>query len=274
MTTSESDAGATATRDRVACVTGGGKGLGRAVAHGLAREGATVIVADIDIALAEEAVREIEKNGGRADPLLCDVGDENDVQRAFDAIRRRFGRLDVLVANAGIFPAESGLDTPLNTFDRILGTNFRGAYLSAAAAMPMLLETRGSMVFLGSSSASYEMVESPAPGADLVAIYAGSKAALERWALQLSKDYEALGVNVRIFRPGGGVLTDAFRALNKDEGGLYSRVPTPHDVAPAVVWLCGDAARHMPERLVSGLAFRKSWGPNTQSEAVTARALS
>lgn len=244
----------------VACVTGGGSGLGRAIALELAALGSTVVIADVDEPGARAVADAIVDQGGEAWAIRCDVSDEPSTQQLFEAVRDEHGRLDALIANAGIFPLESGLDTPLEIFDRIIATNFRGAFLTAQNGVPLLLESKGSLVFIGSSSAKYSMVDNPAPGAEKVAIYAASKAAEERWALQLSKDLEPSGVHVKIFQPGRGVLTDAYRLLNPDES-LHAAVPSPAEVAPLVVWLCSREAREVPDRLVSGLDYGTTWGP-------------
>src|ERR671924_78988 len=89
----------------VALITGAGSGIGRATARRLARDGATVAVNDIDDRSAQETVRQIEQMGGRATPIVADVANDTDVRRMISDVRERFGRLDVLVNNAGVVEA-------------------------------------------------------------------------------------------------------------------------------------------------------------------------
>lgn len=134
-------------KDRIALVTGGGRGLGRAIADRLAAEGATVIVAGRNAATVEKAAGEIIAGGGQAAALTLDVGDEENVAVVFRTISAQFGRLDILVNNAGISPRIDGQKgtveiTPTQIWTDTLRTNLTGTFLVSRAAIPLLKQAK------------------------------------------------------------------------------------------------------------------------------------
>src|SRR3954468_10253655 len=139
---------------RVALVTGGGRGLGGAICRTLARAGAVVVAGDVRESLAEEVVREVRDGGGQAEALPLDVTDEEGARRAIERIISRFGRLDVLVNNAGVDVTVSVDEMPVAEWDRILAVNLRGPFLMSKLVLgPMRRQGRGHIVNIVSTAA-------------------------------------------------------------------------------------------------------------------------
>ena len=133
---------------KVALITGGASGIGREAVLLFAREGARVVVADLDGAAAQRAADEVRAAGGEAEPVACDVARSDDVRAAVEAAERRFGALHVLFNNAGIFPADDGspVDTPEETFERVMAVNAKGVFLGCKHGIPALLRAGGGSI--------------------------------------------------------------------------------------------------------------------------------
>ena len=168
----------------VALVTGAGSGIGRATALRLSRDGATVAVNDIDEARARDSVRLIEQEGGRAMPMSADVANDGDVRKMISDVRSCFGRLDIVVNNAGV--VEAG-PTPRVAFPeleperwlRVLDINVRGVFLGTQHAIAAMRGSGGGVIINISSMAGIGIGPHPAP------VYAASKAAVVRFTREL-----------------------------------------------------------------------------------------
>src|SRR5512145_22808 len=125
---------------KAAIVTGAAQGIGRACAVRLAQEGASVAVCDVNAGAAAAVMQAIETEGGRAALVHCDVAKAEEVDSAVAATLNAFGRVDVLVNNAGILDDAPFLDLPVGEFDRVLGVNLRGAFLMAQAAARQMVK--------------------------------------------------------------------------------------------------------------------------------------
>ena len=125
-------------KDKIAVVTGGGQGIGRATARMFAREGAKVVIAARTEARLERVKKEIEEEGGEALAVPTDVRREEDVKRLMEATRERFGGLDVLVNNAGVGPVAPVDGMDMAEYDRLMDTNLRGMYLGCRLGVPMM----------------------------------------------------------------------------------------------------------------------------------------
>ncbi|WP_062205726.1 3-hydroxybutyrate dehydrogenase [Aureimonas sp. AU12] len=138
-------------QDRVAVVTGAGSGIGRAIALRYAREGCAVGIADLDLASATSAAAEIEAAGGRAMAVRMDVADEGAVSAGVDAIAERFGRLDVMVANAGIQIVHPVEDFPYEEFRKVVDIHLGGSFLLTKACVRHMYPQRsGALIYMGS----------------------------------------------------------------------------------------------------------------------------
>ena len=179
---------------QVVWITGAGSGIGKALALELAAQGATVAVSGRRQKNLEDVAKEIEQRGGKALPAMCDVTDEDDVQRCVDAVAKELGRLDAAIANAGFSVAGKLRKLSAEDWRRQLDTNVVGAAITARHALPHLEKTKGRIAFVGSVAAF-----TPAPG---ISAYCASKAAVRMVGLSLAMELHGTGVSVSLLHPG------------------------------------------------------------------------
>jgi len=180
---------------RIAVVTGGTSGLGAAIARGMAASGAVVTAGSRDpdrVRSASEALRSIEP---RSCALRLDVADPSSVESFFDEVRRRCGRVDILVNAAGITHRAPALEMRLDDWDRVLRTNLTGTFLACQAAGRMMAETGGGAIVNIASLASFV-------GLPWVAAYGASKAAVRELTQTLAVEWAPLGIRVNALAPG------------------------------------------------------------------------
>lgn len=229
--------------DKVAVVTGASKGIGAGVAKRLAAEGATVVVNySSSRDGAENVVSEIKRLGGHAVAFGGSVADEAQVAQLFEAVRSAFGRVDVLVNNAGVY-APAPLDAlSVAEFHRHFDINVLGLLLATKAAAPLFPETGGSIVNISS------IVSTMAPPA--AAIYVGTKGAVDAITKSLAKEFAPRKVRVNGVRPGF-VLTEGVNAAGMSGGEFEAqmlaltplgRAGQPQDIAASVAFLASDDA--------------------------------
>lgn len=239
---------------KIALVTGGSRGIGRATAQVLAEQGAEVAISYVgNEAAAKETVSAIEAAGGKAQALRFDVSDTAATEQAIAEFAKRAGRLDILVANAGI--AIDGLLLRLkeDDFDRILAVNLKGAVASARAAIKVMMRAKaGRVIFL--SSVVGEM------GNAGQTAYAASKAALIGVTKSIAREYASRNITVNAVTPGY-VDTDMTHGLSDElrqkmlESVPLGRTATSREVAAAIAFLAADEAGY-----VTGTALRVNGG--------------
>ncbi|MCU1692865.1 MAG: family oxidoreductase [Frankiales bacterium] len=245
---------------RVAVVTGGSRGLGREIARGLAAAGATVVVASRDLAACEAFAAELTATSSRpALGLRCHVGRWADCDRLVDEVEARFGRLDVLVNNAGMSPLYEDLQSVTEElFDKVVGVNLKGPFrLSVRAAALMQREGRGAIVNITSIAAVR-------PRAHQVP-YALAKAGLNALTLAMA---HACGPEVRVNAVmAGPFLTDASEGWDmtafqeRAERDIpLRRAGLPHEVVGAVLYLAGDASSYTTGAVLK-VDGGESWAP-------------
>jgi NAD(P)-dependent dehydrogenase (short-subunit alcohol dehydrogenase family) len=204
-------------------VTGGGQGLGAAICTELATGGATVFVADLSQDAAERVAATLSSDGLRAIALQGDIGSEDDVKRLLDDVKRRSGRLDALVNNAGI-DKTTGIDSlEVGQWDAIIRTNLRGPFLLAKFALPLLRETQGDVINVASTAAKRGWPNASA--------YHASKWGLLGLSYALHAEFREHKVRVTAVIAGGmrtPFLLDRFPDLDP------SPLPDPRAVARAV----------------------------------------
>jgi 3-oxoacyl-[acyl-carrier protein] reductase len=238
--------------DRVALVTGGGTGIGRGVSEALARQGVKVAVNYSQSKEgAEEVVRQIIAAGGVAEPIQGSVAKESDVLRMIGQVEREFGRLDLVVNNAGWstrISHERLEDLTDEIWDRTLNTNLRGAFYCARAALPLLKKHSGSSIVNIASVAGIT-------GMGSSIVYAASKAAMLSMTRSLAR---ALAPEVRVNAVAPGFVRTRFANWPSsafDEGEEQSplgRLATPEDIAEAVIFLAQSQAVTGETILVDG----------------------
>lgn len=177
-----------------ALVTGAGRGIGRGVALGLAREGAAVVVSDIDKASGEAVAEEIRSAGGTAHFVAADVSKETDVQQMVSEAARQLGGLNILVNNAGIEIVNPVTAITEEEWDRLMGINVKGVFFSCKHALPIIAEGGGGSVINMASAAGII-------GLPLLSLYCASKGAVVLFTKALAQEYKAAGVRVNSICP-------------------------------------------------------------------------
>jgi 3-oxoacyl-[acyl-carrier protein] reductase len=239
---------------KVAIVTGGSRGIGRAICEALAEHGARVVVGYASgEAKAREVVSAIEAKGGQAEAFQVDVSNGAETEERIAGVAKRLGRLDVLVANAGISIDGLLLRLRDEDFDRLLSVNLKGAVASSRAAIKVMMRARTGRVILISS------VVGESGNAGQTA-YAASKAGLLGVAKSLAREYASRGITVNAITPGY-IDTDMTGALTDEQKKqIASAIPlgrtgTPREIAAAAVFLASDEAAY-----VTGHALRVNGG--------------
>jgi NAD(P)-dependent dehydrogenase (short-subunit alcohol dehydrogenase family) len=230
--------------ERVAIVTGAANGIGRAIAHRLAQEGAAVVIADVAVAGADVAVA-IERAGGHAAFVSTDVTRDDDLRRMIDAAVVQFGRLDVLVNNAGVGTYVPFSELTPETWDRIQAVNLRAVYRSCQLALPALVSRGGAIVNVASQSGLVGQVMNEA--------YCASKGGVVLLTRSLARELGPRGVRVNCVCPGGvetAMLQRFLEVIGASPAHVAQQVPlrrlaTPAEVAAAVAFLVSDDASYV-----------------------------
>lgn len=223
--------------DQVALVVGGAQGIGKAIAVRLAREGALVVIADIDRKNLSATAQEISRSGGSVETTVCDVRVESQVKRMVAGVIREHGHIDVLMQIAGVAKAAPLLKTTTRHYDWIMDTNVKGSFLVARSVLPhMVKRRRGKLVFMASTN-SWDAEAELAP-------YNISKAGVFLLAKTIAREFGRYGINSNALGPGfirtrlsEWVLDHpAFAAKYKNLIPL-GRIGEPEDVAGPAAFL-------------------------------------
>jgi NAD(P)-dependent dehydrogenase (short-subunit alcohol dehydrogenase family) len=231
---------------RVAFITGGASGIGRATALAFARVGASVAVADVSEKGNQETARLIEEESGRALAVKCDVSRSDDVQTALNNTIGAFGRLDFAFNNAGIEPKNPAptADYDEEEWNRIIEIDLRGVFLCMKHEIPLILKQGGGAIVNTSSGAGIIGIQgSPA--------YTAAKHGVIGLTRAAALDYAAQNIRINAVCPGyiatpmmdrftGGTPEGRAKVISEEPVGRMGR---PEEIAAAVLWLCSDAAR-------------------------------
>ncbi len=231
--------------DQVAIVTGGANGIGRACAELFAAEGAAVVIADIDTEAGPQVVAAIEAGGGLATFVRTDVGDAADAPRLVEQTLEAFGKLDVLINNAGIIKTADFLEISEADFDAVMRVNLKGAFLvGQAAARAMVEQGKGAIVNMSSANAVVA-IPNQVP-------YVVSKGALNQLTKVMALALADKNIRVNAVGPGS-ILTDLLKVVMNDEAArqkILSRTPMgrcgePSEVAKVALFLASDDASYL-----------------------------
>jgi NAD(P)-dependent dehydrogenase (short-subunit alcohol dehydrogenase family) len=239
---------------KVALVTGAGSGIGEAAAMRLAREGAMVGVLSHTEGEIRKVAQEIERAGGKAIPLVADVGDEGQMKKAVADLVQAYGGLDIVFANAGI----NGVWAPIDEiqpeeWDLTINTNLRGTYLTLHYAVPHLKTAGGSIIITSSINGSRTFTTAGATA------YSATKAAQVAMAQMLAVELAKHRIRVNVVCPGkiGTEIMENTSQRNTEEAKVPSEFPsgpipltgkepgTSEDVAELVLFLASDRSRHI-----------------------------
>ncbi|MFQ5881035.1 MAG: SDR family NAD(P)-dependent oxidoreductase [Candidatus Methylomirabilales bacterium] len=219
---------------RVALVTGGSRGIGKAVAAAYAREGAEVIIAAKGMQDLEAGAAEIRRGGGRVVPFQADVADRPQVKGLTEEIKRRFGRLHILVNNASLLgPRVSLIEYPEEDWEAVMAVNLHGPFFVIKACLPLMTAAgEGSIINV---SSGVGRMGKPHWGA-----YAASKFGLEGLTQVLAAELQPLNIRVNAVNPGG--TRTAMRAAAYPEEDPMT-LPTPEEIIPVFLYLASDESR-------------------------------
>jgi NAD(P)-dependent dehydrogenase (short-subunit alcohol dehydrogenase family) len=230
--------------NKVVVITGGNSGIGLAAAHYFKKEGATVVISGRDQRTLSDASRAL---GGDTLAVQADVTVMADLDRLFSSVKHRFGRIDVLFANAGVAKLSPFESTPESLFDEMVDTNFRGAYFTAQKAIPLL--ARGGAVIFNTTFFGHLGVAG-------TSAYAASKAAVRSLTRTVATELVPLGVRVNAVSPGPiatpiygklGLPTETVEQIGKT---IQDQIPlkrfgTPEEIATVVAFLASDDSSYM-----------------------------
>jgi NAD(P)-dependent dehydrogenase (short-subunit alcohol dehydrogenase family) len=241
---------------KVAIVTGGGGGIGGATARALAREGAAVLVVDIDEAAAVSVAEGIGTTGGTAAAWRADLSDEEEVMAAVGEASARFGRIDVLHNNAALTDSDflsadtAVTELSVDVWERTLAVNLRSQMLMCKHAVPIMVEGGGGSIINMSSGASLK-------GDRTRTAYGVSKAGVNALTMYVATSHGKKGIRANTILPGL-VLTDAVRAHLKEsmlaslgKAVLTRSVGQPEDIADVVVFLASDESRYITGQMIA-----------------------
>lgn len=249
---------------RVVLVTGAGGGFGRAFAHGLASAGATLACLDLDEDAAAETASLLRAQGASAEAFKADVADEIALNSAVDRASRLFGKIDVLINNAGISTRPLRIhELPIQDWDRLMAVNLRGSFLCSKIVLPHMMKAqRGSIINVASITGMIGFY----PGVSAIgAAYSASKAGLIGLTRQLAAEYATKNIRCNVIAPGfhEGTNLGAERRLHSspEETQMLSqailertplrRLGNPEELVGLMVYLASDASRFVTGQVIA-----------------------
>jgi NAD(P)-dependent dehydrogenase (short-subunit alcohol dehydrogenase family) len=228
--------------EKVVIVTGAGKGIGKGIAHTFAKDGYIVVVSDINHEECLEVVKEIEALGQKAIAVKCDVSVKAEVENLIKATMEKFGRLNVLVNNAGIFPFVPFTEMTEENWDKVIDVNLKSIFLCSQAAVKNMKEG-GKIVNISSIAGSV--------GFSGLTHYCASKGGVNGMIRALALELAEKKINVNNVAPGAIETPGATGALDEEAKKQYisiipaGRMGQPEDIANAVLFLASDKADYI-----------------------------
>lgn len=242
-------------KDRVAIVTGGGRGIGQFISQGLAEAGANVVLASRKIDNCVEAAKEFERFGVKALPVQCDLADEKDVENLSKVTMESFGRIDILVNNAGITWGAPTLEYPLDKWDKVMNVNLRSVFLLTRNVADIMAKQKNGKIINITSILSFRGATEEMNAA---IAYNASKGGMNALTLDFAVKLAKYNINVNGIAPGY-FDTDLLSYAKKDKVFLekfMAKIPAGRlgledDIKGAAVFLASDASRYMNGHIMS-----------------------
>lgn len=237
-------------KGKVAIVTGGAQGIGRAIALGMGREGAKVVVADLQRTKARAAADEVQATGSEALTVEVDVSQESSVKNLVEQVMNRFGRVDILVNDAGIYLRSLVAEMREEDWDRVLDTNLGGNFLCSRAVVPQMRQQKSGRIISISSRIAHH-------GAKEGAHYAASKAGIIGFVKALARELGPDHITVNAICPG--IVDTALPREHQSEATLQERLKenplghglTTEDLVGPVLFLASDAAAYITGQVLN-----------------------
>jgi NAD(P)-dependent dehydrogenase (short-subunit alcohol dehydrogenase family) len=236
-------------KDKVVIVTGGANGIGRATAEVFAEQGARVVIADWEHDSAAKAASDIQSSGGTALALDCDVSSKESVSNLVQAVLDRFGRIDVVHANAAVQLVKPAAETTEEEWDRLHGVNLKGVFLTCKCVIPAMKRAKRGVIIITSSGHAFASYPN-------FSAYAATKGGELAFMRALALDYAADGIRVNCVIPGATDtrLIQQFIRESEDPDGArrrlletipMRRLATPREIGEAVLFLASDYAAYV-----------------------------
>lgn len=232
-------------KDKVVIVTGAGQGIGESIAKEMSKEGAKVVVSDLNEENAKRVALEIDLVGGSVIAIKCDVSKKEDVDNLINKTIEHFGELNILVNNAGIFPYKPFLEMKEADWDKVLDINLKSVFLTSNASAKVMKE--GSKIVSISSIASLVGFES-------LSHYCASKGGVNGFTRALALELAKKKINVNVVAPGAiktpGATTDEATEKQISPSIPANRMGEPVDIANAVIFLASDKADYITGQIL------------------------
>lgn len=231
-------------RDKIALVTGAGRGIGKAIASGFLRAGATVVLVDVDSERLRAATQALRAEKLDAHSIPCDLSRPDQIESLADQLRGQFAKLDVLVNNAGITISHKLVDYPLDDWEKTLNVNLRGPFLLLQRLVGLMQERGGSVINITSLNAELGFPSNPA--------YIAAKGGLKQLTKSMAVDLGPSGIRVNNIGPGYfdtdiNTLSrsDPIARAKRTERTILGRWGTPQDIVGLAILLASDASSYI-----------------------------
>lgn len=236
---------------KVALVTGGAFGIGKAIAARLLADGAAVAILDINLEKAQETVSELEEGGGKVMAVQCDVTNVENTKEAVAAVARTMGAPDILVNNAGVDKQQLFVETDEKLWDWMIAINYKGFLSATHATIPYMIEKKGGIIVnLGSDAGRI--------GNAREVVYSGTKAAVMASTKALAQELARFNIRVNAVSPGPIQATALLSGLFEGEIGEkiaklvpMRRLGRPEEVAAVVSFFCSEESRYLTGQVLS-----------------------